>query len=89
MNEERHMTRAEAKAHIAPLTLAEKRELLLALRQIQAQPLGPGRAAEEACREIIPLVNQAYEDGLKGVGDYPLNLKEARRGLCGSVFYPA
>ena len=50
---------------------------------------GPGRAAEEVCREIIPLVNQAYEDGLKGVGDYPLNLKEARRGLCGSVFYPA
>lgn len=36
---------------------------------------GPDPAAEEAHREIVPLVNGAYEDGLRGEDGYPLSIK--------------
>lgn len=42
---------------------------------------GLSEAAEEAHREIIPLINRCYEGGLHGEGGYPLDLDEERRDL--------
>lgn len=38
------------------------------------QEFGPNEAAEEAHREIIPLVNDAYTAGLSGEDGYPLEV---------------
>lgn len=38
------------------------------------QKFGPNEAAEEAYREIIPLVNDAYAAGLHGEDGYPLEI---------------
>ncbi len=46
---------------------------------------GPNKAAEEAHREIIPLVNSCYEAGLHGESGYPLNLDEERQALAGAM----
>lgn len=45
--------------------------------------LGPSKAAEEAHRIVIPLVNSAYQDGLSGEGGYPEDPERMLAGLSG------
>lgn len=45
--------------------------------------LGPSKAAEEAHRIVIPLVNSAYQDGLSGKGGYPEIPERVLAGLSG------
>jgi len=49
---------------------------------------GPDEFAERAYREVIPLVNDAYDTGLKGERGYPVDLDEERRRFAEAASIP-